>query len=44
MRKLKRAIARYNMAREGIRHPNRKRWIAGGYTDSYFAQHWREYV
>lgn len=44
MRKLMRATARYNMAKEGIRYANRKRRIAGGYTDSYFAQHWREYT
>ena len=48
MRKLRRKIAHYKMQREGIQHPNRKQAMYrhgqfAGYTDSYFAQHWREY-
>ena len=39
MRKLKRAVAKFNMKKEGIHKPFKK--IAG---ESYFSKYWREYV
>lgn len=39
MRKLRRAVAKTNMKRKGIRRICKKT----GYG-SYFAEHWREYI
>ena len=39
MRKLKRIVAKYNMKKCGIHKPFKK---IGG--ESYFSQHWREYL
>lgn len=38
MRKLLRRIARYRMQQEGIKHMNKPN------KNSFFAEHWREYI
>ncbi len=44
MRKLKRAVAKTNMAKAGIHKPCKKDVHTKYGRTSYFAEHWREYV
>lgn len=48
MRKLRRSVAKANMKRMGIQHPNKRHYaIQHGVPvrlPSFFSQHWREYI
>lgn len=49
MRKLKRSVAKYNMKKAGIQHPN-KHYMGVGKSGmpeklpSFFQTHWRDFV